>query len=287
VTRVVWLNGCFVDRADARLSIDDPAVRSGEGLFETMRGQDGGVPWLDRHLARLERSIAALRLAPMPDPADVRDAVIRTAARIDRGPARIRLTVTPNPTLIVEATPIILDPAKTLTAVTVRGAWHPDRRAGEHKTLSFLDWRAAQRRAEASDADLALLLDAEGRLGEGSTANVFCVIGGGIVTAPVRGLLPGVTRAVVMELADVREEAMQEETWRNAGEMFATSAVRGVVPIVACDGRPVGSGAAGPVTEGLRAAIDAEFNLRPPSHHGVASQEADTPISRPVRRRCR
>lgn len=255
VSRVVWLNGGFVAPEAAALSIDDPGVRWGEGLFETMRGHYGHVPWLDRHLARLVRSIGVLGLAPMPDLGAVRDAVGQVAGRLGPGAARIRLTVTPHPTVLVEGEPLTLDPAHAFRTIAIHGAWHPERSEAEHKTLSWLGWRRAQRAAEARAADAALLLDAEGRLGEGSTVNVFCVIGGELVTAPARGLLPGIARAAVMELLQVREESPAEADWRNAEEMFATSAVRGVVPITACDDRTVGSGYVGPITARVRTAV--------------------------------
>ncbi len=251
MSRVVWLNGALVDAAGAGLSIDDPGVRFGEGLFETMRGHNGTIPWLERHLARLQQSIATLGLDGMPPIADVRDAAALVAASFDTATTRIRVTVTPHPTLLVEGAPVEIDPDATLTAATVRGAWHPGRRVAEHKTLSFLAWRDAQRTAQATGADTALLLDIDGRLGEASTANVFCVIGGELVTAPIDGILPGITRAIVMELAPVRQAHLDEPTWRAADEMFVTSAVRGIVPITSCDGHDIGHGSR-PLTTELR-----------------------------------
>ena len=254
--RIVWLNGALVDPAGASLSIDDPGVRHGVGLFETMRSQDGVIPWLERHLARLERSIAALELEGMPPIGEVRDAASLVAAALDTGAARIRVTVTPHPTLLVDGATTEIDPHMTLTAVSIRGAWHPHRLIAQHKTLSFLEWRDAQRQAQAVGADTALLLDSDGRLGEAATANVFCVIRGEIVTAPVSGILPGLTREVVMQIAPVREVILDEPAWRSAAEIFVTSAVRGVIPIVRCDGRDVGL-SPGPVATDLRQLVDA------------------------------
>ena len=244
VSRLVWLDDGFVDPAGAALSIDDPGVRHGEGLFETLRAEDGTIPWLDRHLGRLERSIAALGLVPMPELTAVRSAATAVAMALPAGPARIRVTLTPRPTLLVEGTPIAPGAATSVTAASIRGAWHPNRTIAEHKTLSFLGWRDSQRRAAAAGADTALLLDEKGRLGEASTANVFCAIGGDLVTPPVRGILPGITRAVVMELVAIREEILDEPVWRAADEIFLTSAVQGVVGLAACDGAAIGDGSA-------------------------------------------
>ncbi len=248
VSRVVWLDRGFVDPGAAALSIDDPAVRYGEGLFETMRA-DGTIPLLARHLRRLERSIASLELAPMPGLDAVRAAAEAVAAALPAGPARIRVTVTPRPTLLVEGEPLAPDHPGRLAVAAFRGLWHPGRAIAEHKTLSFIGWRDSQRRAAAAGADTALLLDADGRLGEASTANVFCVIDGELVTPPVRGILPGVIRELVLELTAAREEPLDEPIWRAADEMFLTSGVRGVAGVETCDGRVIGDGGEALTTE--------------------------------------
>jgi D-alanine transaminase len=72
-----------------------------------------------------------------------------------------------------------------------------------------------------------------------------------VVTAPVRGLLPGIARGIVAEVAPVREEALEEPVWRAADELFLTNAVAGVIPLVAVDGRPIGAGRPGPVARDL------------------------------------
>ena len=263
MSRVVWLDGDFVDPGVAALPIDDPAVRYGEGLFETMRGDGGTIPLLARHLRRLERSIAALDLAPMPGLDAVRDAAEAVAAALPAGPARIRVTVTPRPTLLVEGDLLAGNQPGRLAVAAFRGLWQPGRAIAEHKTLSFIGWRDSQRRATAAGADTALLLDADGGLGEASTANVFCVFGGELVTPPVRGILPGVVRELVLELTAAREEHLDEAVWRAADEMFLTSGVRGVAGVATCDGRVIGDGGEAVTTE--VATLVAE-QLQPPGH---------------------
>jgi branched-chain amino acid aminotransferase len=235
VKRVVWLDGRIVDAASAAIAVDDPAVRFGEGLFETMRAHDGRVALLDRHLSRLTASAEALAMA-RPDVAAIRDGVAEVAGRLGAGPARLRVTVTPGPTTIVEAEPVAIAPRARLAAITIPGAWHPERAVAEHKTLSYLECRLAQRRAAAAGAGVALLLDGAGRLGEAAIANVMCVAGGRILTPPVRGLLPGVARALVMELAPVTEVDLPSEAWRAAEEVFVTNALHGVRGIASVDG---------------------------------------------------
>jgi branched-chain amino acid aminotransferase len=250
----VWLDGALVAPADAALPIDDPGVRWGEGLFETMRAEGGSVPLLERHLARLAASAAALGLPSIPGPADARAAVAAALGAFGDGPARVRLTATPRPTLLVEVTALGAA-APSATAVSVRGGWLPGDPVAEHKTLSYARHRLRQRAAEAAGADHALLLDDAGRLGEAALASVFCAIDGSLVTAPARGLLAGVARAVVLERVGARQEAPAEAAWRGASEIVLTNAVRGAVPVVAVDGRPVGDGRPGPWARRLAEAL--------------------------------
>jgi branched-chain amino acid aminotransferase len=257
--RRVWLDGRLVPVEEAALAIDDPAVRFGEGLFETMRADGGRVPWLERHLDRLERSAAALGLAPMPERDAVREGVERALAAAAAPSARVRVTLSPRPTLLVEVTPEPAHPplAPEARAIAIHGAWLPGHRLAEHKTLSYGAYRRAQALAAAAGVEHALLLDGAGRLGEAAVGNAFAVLHGAVVSAPVQGLLPGVARGIVLELAPVREEALEEPVWRAADELFLTNAVAGVIPVVAVDGRPIGAGRPGPVTRDLADAVRA------------------------------
>jgi branched-subunit amino acid aminotransferase/4-amino-4-deoxychorismate lyase len=187
----------------------------------------------------------------------MREAVARAVAALGTPCARVRLTASARPTLLVEATPE--DPApdepRAARAVAVAGAWCPGARIAEHKTLSYAGHRLAQRQAAEAGAEHALLLDAEGRLGEAAVANVFCAVDGAVVTAPARGLLAGVSRAVAMETVGVREEALAEPRWRAADEIVLTNALVGAVAIVAVDGVPVGDGRPGPLARRLGIAL--------------------------------
>lgn len=253
---VVWLDGTLVAPDRATLPIDDPAVRWGEGLFETMRAEGGRVPLLDRHLARVLASATTLGLEGVPGPDEARAAVGAALAAFGDAPARVRLTATARPTLLVEVVP--LGPAAAAgMAATVRGAWLPGDPLAEHKTLSYARHRLWQRRAETAGADHALLLDGDGRLGEAALASVFCIVGDELVTAPIRGLLPGVARAVVLERLGAREVVLEERAWRAASEIVLTNAVRGAVPVTIVDGRPVGDGRPGPWARRMADALEA------------------------------
>lgn len=254
--RIVWLDGALVDPARAALSIDDPGVRWGEGLFETMRAEGGTVPLLALHLERLRGSAATLALDGMPAPERIAEAVAEVLAAAPPGPARVRLTVTPRPTLLVELTPEApLGAPGEVEAVSIRGAWLPGDTMAEHKALSYARHRRSMRAAAAAGADAALLLDAEGRLGEAATAGVLCRVGGRVVTAPVRGLLAGVARRVVMSALAVDEVALEERDWRAADEIVLVNAVAGAVAVVRVDDIPVGDGRAGRLARDLQGAL--------------------------------
>lgn len=259
--RTVWLDGRLVDPAAAALSIDDPAVRWGEGLFETMRAERGRVALLERHLDRLLGSAATLGLAPVPTREEMRRAVRGVLVRAGTASLRVRLTATARPTLLVEAVPeapLAAEPP-AVTAVCRAGAWLPADRMAEHKTLSYVRHRRAQRAAEAAGADHALLLDDAGRLGEAALASALCVVDDEPVTAPARGLLPGIARDVVAEALPVREEVLPAALWRAAEEIVLVNSVRGAMAVTVVDGRAVGTGSPGTwarrAHEALRAAL--------------------------------
>lgn len=258
MSHVVWLDGGLVSPASAALGITDPGVRWGDGLFETMRAEHHRVPLIDRHLARLSASGRALGLSPVPSHDEVVAAVRAVVARIDEGVHRVRITVTTRPTLLVEATPYAPTGGTGVTVASLRGSWCPGNEICEHKTLSHAGHRLSERRARARGADHALLLDDRGRLGEAGSANVLVVIAGTVVTAPIEGILGGVTRDLLLEAATaegipVQVRHLEEPEWRGADEMLLSNGLAGVTPVVAIDGVPVGTGVPGPMGSRLTA----------------------------------
>src|SRR5262245_7341542 len=190
-----------------------------------MRAERGVVARLDRHLARMGASARVLGLDGLPSAEAVAGAVRACVAAADAPALRVRVTASAGPTLLVEASPeapLTEQAGPGVAAAALRGAWLPGLALAEHKTLCRAADRWAARRARAAGADRALLLDADGRLGEADGANAFCVVDGEVVTAPVQGLLPGVAREAVMGLLPVREAALPESGWRRADEIFLT-----------------------------------------------------------------
>jgi branched-subunit amino acid aminotransferase/4-amino-4-deoxychorismate lyase len=141
-----------------------------------------------------------------------------------------------------------------LAAVTARA--HRDEHAitSGLKTLAYAEGIAALAEARRRGADEALFRDMAGHVCEATASNVFARVGGALVTPPLTcGVLPGITRAAVIELAPalglrVEERPLEPRELEEAEEAFLTSSLREIAPLVRVDGRPVGGGAVGPVT---------------------------------------
>lgn len=229
--------------------LDDPLVRAGDGLIETMRARGGVVRFRDRHLGRLARSAAALGYAKV-DAAVVEADVEAALAASGDGDLRVRVCVSASGWRWVEAVPCPPpSPAPApVAAVTVPGAWMPGWWMAEHKTASRAHIAHAGRQVRSAGVATALLLDGSGRLGEALYAAVFAVVDGEVLTAQVRGILPGVGRAVLLEaMPEVVERAPMREEWARAGEVFTVSAFAGVEAVTSIDGVDVGQGTPGQV----------------------------------------
>jgi len=265
-TGAVWVNGVLVAPGTAVLAADDRGFTLGDGLFETMRAYGGRVFRLRAHLERLRSSADRLGI---PIPPDLEDAVRATLAASGLDSAAVRLTVSrgpgeglappepARPTVVVTARPYA--PAERwyaagLRAVFARGRLNEHALTAGIKRLGYLDQVAAQAEARAVGADEALFLDTEGHLAEGAASNVFLVVDGALWTPPLScGVLPGITRGVVIELANaagilVREEPVPPDALHAADEAFLTSSLRELVPVVAIGDSPIGRGQPGPLT---------------------------------------
>lgn len=261
MNRVTWANGTFADDGRASIPIDDPGARFGDGLRETLRVENGSVPWIARHLERLERSTHALGYRGNIAPIGEIDEVIRAvAAQCSSGTWQCTVLVSPGPSLIVDAVRVSVDPSRVLSAITCPGLWIPDSVLAEHKTIAFLTSRLALRRAADANADMAILVDGANNLGETATANIFVVVDGAVLTPPLHGILPGTTRAAILELTDAIEAPIPAELWQRCDEMFMTNAVHHVVAIGTVDGMAIGNGDRGPVTRRFQRIVDEAFH---------------------------
>lgn len=272
---LVYLSGSMVRREEARISAMDGGFLYGYGLFETVRAYGGRVFRLGRHLERLARSADALGI-PV-DPARLADAVMETLRANDLAEARVRLTVSggggsaaldeapwTEPTVLVVATryrPLPEDVYRRgFRAVMSSIRRNSQSPLPSMKCTSFLESLLARRQARVAGADEAVCLNERGLVAEASMSNIFVVKDGRLRTPGVdSGILPGVTREAVLEMAAGagigREEGdITAHELFAADEVFLTNSVMELMPLTELAGRPVGSGVRGAVTLRLMAA---------------------------------
>jgi D-alanine transaminase len=274
MSRIAYVNGRYVRHAEAGISIDDRAVNFGDGVYEVCEVRSGALIDEARHMARLARSLEALRIAaPVGEAAlrgilrevatrnRVRDGIVylqvsRGVARRDHGfPAAVK------PGLIVTAKSIDPRLGEANAVRGVRVITLPDERWArpEIKSLQLLPNVLAKQAAREAGAFEAWFLDADGFVTEGASTNAWIVAqDGALVTRQAdRAILRGVTRATLIDVA-VREGARFEERAFSlaealrAREAFFSSATNIAMPVVAIDGQPIGDGKPGPVTSALR-----------------------------------
>jgi len=251
-------------------SLDDVSGWLPRGVYTTFRTFEGGrVLRLNEHLDRLDESARLLGQGPPPDHQALRRAT-GTALRRSGWPlARVRLTVASDPpgatyvTLTPFAEPSPERYKRGVRVITVRSLTRQTPRA---KSTGFVDAGARARAAAPAGTEEALLVDADGRVLEGTSSNFFGVLSGRLRTAG-EGVLEGITRSLVLELAaealPVDLTPVMVGDLGRLDEAFITSASRAVLPVVEIDGQPVGTGHPGPVSELIgrryRARLDDEL----------------------------
>ena len=271
-----FLNGDILDEASAAVSANDRGLLLGDGVFETLRAYGGTVFRLGAHLARLRDSAEFLRLPFGHSDEEIESAIAELLRRNDCPDAYVRVTVTRGTgakglRLDGDVTPTVLIQARTLQEYPPELYRHGVRlivsklsqNSGSplprHKTLSYLLYLLARQEAVDASAHGAILLNEKGQVTEEAAANLFLVRGGEIVTPPVHcGLLPGITRAAVVELAGAHGIPLHERSAAagelfESDEVFLTNTLMEVLPVRSVDRRPVGTRTPGPVTERIRA----------------------------------
>ena len=270
--RWIFVNGEVVERSTARVSALDRGLLYGYGLFETMRSYGGRVFRLAEHYRRLCDGASRLAMAVPLSLDDVGGAVDAVLVRNDLADAYLRLTVTagtpPNAAgpagdaaAVLVARPLADYPPdlyrRGMAAVVSPVRRNETSPLTRVKSLNHLDSLLAREAARRCGADEAILLNTRGLVAEGSASNLFLVEGGRLLTPSVEsGALPGITRQAALELASAAgleavESGVEMQALWDAPEVFLTNSVMEVMPLTTLDGRPVGSGEPGPVTERL------------------------------------
>jgi len=289
---VVYIDGELIPRAEANVSVFDSVVQGGDAVWEGLRVYDGKVFALERHLDRLFASARALRFEGVPSRREVRDAVVQTfvANEMFDG-AHARLTLTRGPKVTSGMSPSFNRAGCTLIVLAEWKAPVYDSggirlitsaiRRNSPATLdskihhnNLLNNILAKIEADVAGADDALMLDLDGFVAETNATNVFLVWDGVLVTPSSDAALPGITRAIVLELAgadgiavEVRNVSLTEVY--TADEVFTTGTMGELAPVLEVDGRTIAHGEIGPITQRLqklhldRAREEGEPLLRP------------------------
>jgi branched-chain amino acid aminotransferase len=267
---MIYLNGAIVPPDFARIDPADRGFTLADGLFETLRAYRGKPFRLEDHLKRLESSAQALGIPLLFDAVMIAEAVIEVLAAnaLSEGDAAIRITATRGtgprglappedvkPTLLITATPYAPLP-DTCAAVIVDIRRNEGSPLSQMKTLGYLDNVLAAREAAARGAEEAILLNNAGRVAGAARANLFAVIQGRLVTPPIGdGVLPGIARRVVLELAEAArlpgvEASLSPADLLAAREIFLTNSLFEIRSVARLDDQDF---APGDVTAKLRA----------------------------------
>lgn len=271
----VYLDGAFVEKDDAKISVFDHGLLYGDGVFEGIRLYRRCVYRLDEHLERLEYSAKAILLDLPMSRAELAEAVCESCRQNNLVDGYIRLIVTrgagslglsPNsckkPSVIIIADTIQLYPpeiySKGLAIVTV-----PTRRINPAalnpaiKSLNYLNNVLAKIEAAQMGALEAIMLNDQGFVAECTGDNIFLVHKGQVLTPHVAtGALRGITRQVIIDLCReldlelIEKNITRYDVWC-AEECFLTGTAAEVIPVISVDGRKIGTGHPGPVTERL------------------------------------
>ena len=276
---LIYIDGEFLPREEAKISVFDHGVLYGDGVFEGIRCYNGYVFKLDEHLERLYDSAKSLMLH-IPIPIDeMKQNVLETLRQNQLREGYIRLIVTrgvgdlgldpdkcPNPSVIIIADKITLYPQNfyenglEIVTVSVRRNY-PEAINPRIKSLNYLNNILAKIEAKQSGAVEALMLNSDGYVVECSGDNIFWIKNEIIVTPPPHiGILEGVTRNSVIALAreagfQVEERVFTRHDLYIADECFLTGTAAEVIPVVKLDQRVIGNGKPGKVTQKLIAAF--------------------------------
>jgi branched-chain amino acid aminotransferase len=257
---IVYLNGSFILRQQARLSINDHGFLYGFGLFQTMRAYKGKIFMIDRHVKRLKDAAQVIGMGQKISGLDLEKACNDLVNMNGLDDARVRLTVTNGegtalpwvdaggePTVLVTAVPYTpytkekYEEGFKVGIASVRRSRQSVMAA--MKSINYLNNVVARMEVAQRGMDEALLLNEDGYLAEGGGSNIFFVRSGRLVTpAANSGIIPGVTRELVMELANnlgiiLSEGTVGKPIFKQCEEAFMTNAMIEIMPVTAKWGR--------------------------------------------------
>ena len=272
---MVHVGGELVTRSEAKVSVFDSSVQGGDAVWEGLRVYDGGIFRLEEHLERLHASAHALAFRGVPSRGEIKQAIFDTLeANGMRDGVHVRLTLTRGPKVTSGMSP---DFNRAGCCLIVLAEWKPpvysqdgirlvtaSVRRNSPQTLdskihhnNLLNNILAKIEANVAGVDDAVMLDLDGFLSETNATNIFLVNRGALLTPHADSCLPGITRRVVIELAaehgiSCTERNVSLSELYTADEAFTTGTMGELTPILEVDGRVIGKGEAGQLTERLR-----------------------------------
>jgi branched-chain amino acid aminotransferase len=271
----IYINGKYFDKQDAKISVYDHGFLYGDGVFEGIRVYNGKVFRLKEHIDRLYESARSIYLEIPMAREQMIQAVNDTVKVNEKKDGYIRLVVsrgagslgldprkTTDPQVIIIVDDITMYPKEMyehgmdlVTAATIRA--HPNSLNPNIKSMNYLNNIMAKVEGIQAGCVEALMLNFKGEIAECTGDNIFLVKGGALKTPPAEaGILVGITRNAIMDLAKsdgipVHEIALTRHDLYTADECFLTGTAAEVIPVVKCDGRPIGTGKPGPITRKL------------------------------------
>jgi branched-chain amino acid aminotransferase len=277
----VYIDGVFYSEKDAKISVFDHGFLYGDGVFEGICVYGSRVFRVDQHLKRMYESAKTIGLQIPLTVAQFKAAIGETVARNHLEDGYIRPIVTrgigkmglnpkhcERPTVVIipqnaETYPLLTagrGPARAIVSSIRRTP--SDCLPASAKTLNYLNNILAKQEANCAGVDEAIMLDRRGFVSEGTGDNLFILRNGVLLTPPLHSsILPGVTRRVVLEIADalnmnVEERELTPHDLYNAEEAFFVSTSLEIQPVIEIDGRAVGNGIEGASTKLIREKFD-------------------------------
>jgi branched-chain amino acid aminotransferase len=276
----VFLNGEFVPEDEAKISVFDHGFLYGDGCFEGIRAYEGNVFKLDEHLDRFYNSAKALDLEPPYEQAEMKDLILEACRVNELQDAYIRPIYSRgvgdlglDPRKCDEVTTVIIarefprlygpelyeEGLSIATVSTRRNA--PECLSPNIKSMNYLNNILGKIEANQLGVDEGLMLDTKGFVSEATADNFFIVDDGEVITPPYHNSLRGITRQTAMEVAEreglpVTEKPITQFDVYAADEAFMTGTAAEIAPIVEVDGREIGDGNPGEITNQLMDAFD-------------------------------
>lgn len=275
MAQVIYLNGEFVAKENATVSVYDHGFLYGDGIFEGIRIYDGNIFKCKEHLKRLYDSAKSIMLDIPLSFAEMQDVLAETIRRNELRDGYIRLVVSRGPgdlgldprrspkanvIVIVEKLSIYPEEAyvnglRTVSVSTRRNV--PDALNPKIKSLNYLNNILVKIQANIAGVGEAIMLNSQGYVAEGSSDNIFIIKNGLVFTPPAYvGALEGITRAAILEICGrtgvpIKEEPFTLHDVYVADEVFFTGTAAEVIAVREVDGRVIGEGKAGPITTEL------------------------------------